>query len=343
VHRTTVLSVAVLSPALLSPISRAIAQQSDVTISPFVSFLPTAGASPLAGLALTLGGNGGFGIRASGHMALDNSNNAFANPGSIRPWGADGDAVLNFGSRGFSPFVFAGLGLTSADSLGTRTTHHNWSYGAGATLPLGSAIGLFGEARWRMARYVLPTANLAPSPTHEIRVGVSFRVGGSSSSSSNGRRYPRDRRLDLVQHSTPAPEARVTPVSSERRPFGSLVVGTADQYVGVPYRLGGTSPKKGFDDAGFVQYVFDRHGVALPSSLGELVEAGHGLPADWRSVAAGDLVFFERDDSIYHVAIYAGRNRIIHASSAGGVRYDDLSSGTGKWFADHMVVARRVP
>jgi cell wall-associated NlpC family hydrolase len=339
VHRTTVLSVAVLSPALLSPISRAFAQ-SDITISPFVSFLPTAGASPLAGLALTLGGNGGLGLRASGHMALDNSNNAFANPGSIRPWGADADAVLNFGSHGFTPFVFAGLGIKSADSLGTRTTHHNWSYGFGGTLPISSAIGVFGEGRWRMSSYVLPTSNLAPASTREIRVGVSFRVGGSSSSSS-GRRYPRERRLDLSQTATFAPRAHVS--ASPSRPLGTLVVGTANQYVGVPFRLGGTSPRSGFDGPGFVQYVFDRHGVMLPSSLSELAEAGQSLPADWHSLSAGDLVFFERDDSIYDVAIYAGRNRIIHSSAAGGVRYEDLSSNLGKWYADHMVVARRVP
>jgi hypothetical protein len=196
VHRTTLVTAAVLSPALLLPISRACAQQSDITISPFVSFLPSAGTSPLAGLALTLAGNGGFGLRASGHMALDNSNNAFANPGSIRPWGGDADALFSFGSRGLSPFVFAGLGLTSADSLGTRMTHHNWSYGAGAMLPLSSAIGLFGEARWRMSRYVLPTANLAPTPSHEFRVGVSFRVGGSS---SNNGGWSRGRRLDVAQ------------------------------------------------------------------------------------------------------------------------------------------------
>jgi hypothetical protein len=340
VHRTTVLSVAVLSPALLTPISRAFAQQSEITISPFVSFLPTAGASPLAGLALTLGGHGGLALRASGHMALDNSNNAFANPGSIRPWGADADAILNFGSRGFTPFVFAGLGLRSADSLGTRTTHHNWSYGFGGTLPLSSAIGIFGEGRWRMSSYVLPTADFAPSATREVRVGVSFRVGGSSSSSS-GRRYPRDRRLDFAQTPSFGRSEHAPPPPS--RPLGTLIVGTADQYVGVPYRLGGTSPKRGFDGPGFVQFVFDRHGVLLPSSLGELVETGESLPADWHSLAAGDLVFFERNDTIYHVAIYAGRNRIIHASAAGGVRYEDLSSSVGKWYADHMVVARRVP
>jgi hypothetical protein len=331
----------VLSPALLSPVSRAFAQ-SGITLSPFVSFLPTAGASPLAGLALLLGENGGLGIRGSAQMALDNSNNAFANLGSIRPWGADADAVLNLGSRGFSPFVFAGLGLKSADSLGTRITHRNWSYGAGATLHLSSAIGIFGEGRWRMSSYVLPTADLAPSPTREIRVGVSFRVGGSSSSSS-GRRYPRERRLDLTQTPTFAPRPHVSPAPSPRQPFGSLIVGTADQYVGVPYRLGGTSPKTGFDGAGFVQYVFERHSVPLPATLDGLVESGSALPADWRSVSAGDLVFFERDDSIYHVAIYAGRNRIIHSSAAGGVRYDDLSSSIGRWYADHMVMARRVP
>jgi hypothetical protein len=341
VHRTTLLSAAVLSPALLSPISRALAQQSDITISPFVSFLPSAGTSPLAGLALTLAGNGGFGLRASGHMALDNSNNAFANPGSIRPWGADADAVFSFGRHGLSPFVFTGLGFTSADSLGLRTTHHNWSYGAGAMLPLSSAIGLFGEARWRMSRYVLPTANVAPSPTHEIRVGVSFHVGGSS---SNNGGWSHGHRLDVMQsQSSFSPRTERTTSRSSTIPLGNLIVGTANEYVGVPYRLGGTSPRTGFDDAGFVRYVFDRHGVALAPSLETLVEAGQPLPADWRSISAGDLVFFERNGTITHVAIYAGRNRIIHASAASGVHYDDLSSTTGKWYADHMVVARRVP
>jgi hypothetical protein len=342
VHRTTVLSLAVLSPALLSPVSRALAQ-SEITLSPFVSFLPTAGASPLAGLALMLGENGGIGLRGSVQMVLDNSNNAFANPGSIRPWGADADAVLKLGSRGFAPFVFAGLGLKSADSLGYRTTHHDWSYGAGATLQLTNAIGIFGEGRWRMPTYVLPTADLAPSPTREVRVGVSFRVGGGASSSSGGRRYPRERRLDLTQSATLGPRPRVNSTSSTHGLFGSLIVGTANQYVGVPYRAGGTSPKTGFGGAGFVQYVFERHGVLLPSTLDGLVESGTSLPADWRSVSAGDLVFFARDDSIYHVAIYAGRNRIIHSSAAGGVRYEDLSSNAGQWFEEHMVMARRVP
>jgi len=97
------------------------------------------------------------------------------------------------------------------------------------------------------------------------------------------------------------------------------------------------------DGSGFVQYVFNKHGVRLPRTAGEQAEVGQALPSDWRAISAGDLVMFEDEGRINHVAIYAGRNRIIHSSaSGGGVRYDDLSTRRGEWFADHMVAARRV-
>ena len=163
------------------------AQQSDLSISPFVSFLPSVGLNPMAGLALTVAGNGGFGMRASAHLALSNETvSAFNGNSSIRPWGADADAVFSVGGqgrggyrRGFSPFAFVGIGTAGRDSAGLNVLHSNWSYGAGAALPLGAAVDLFGESRWRMSRYVLPTARFAPSPTTELRVGLSFHVGPS--------------------------------------------------------------------------------------------------------------------------------------------------------------------
>ena len=339
-HRTRFLSAALAGSALLTSAHAAAAQQSNVSITPFVSFLPSAGTSPLAGLALTLAGNGGIGLRASGHLALENSKTAgLGTAGTMRPWGADVDALFTVGSRGgLMPFVFAGLGTSGYDSGGSNAFRNNWSYGAGATIPLGGALDVFGEARWRMSRYVLPTATLAPSPTNEFRVGLSFHVGRSLSSDS---RRVRDRRLDLTTSSRP-PAVRIVP-SAASAAVAARLVGTADQYVGVPYRFGGTSPNSGFDASGFVQYVFNKHGVRLPRTAGEQAQVGEALASDWRAVSAGDLVMFEDGDRISHVAIYAGRNRIIHStSSGGGVRYDDLSTRRGEWFADHLVAARRI-
>jgi hypothetical protein len=122
------------------------------------------------------------------------------------------------------------------------------------------------------------------------------------------------------------------------------VVPTAERYLGTPYRYGGTSPVTGFDCSGFVQYVFARNRVKLPRTSRQQAKTGKAMPRRFASLAPGDLVMFaERGEPISHVAIYAGHNRIIHASSSGGaVRYDDLGTRRGRWFVDHMVAARRV-
>jgi cell wall-associated NlpC family hydrolase len=335
-----------LAGLLAWPAAAVAAQQSDLSVSPFVSFLPSAGASPLAGLAIALAGDAGFGLRASAHLALENANNTgFGTGSSIRPWGADADAVYSIGGRAFgsynrtfAPFVFAGVGNSATDSSGFRVVRSNWSYGGGATIPLGSAIDLFGESRWRMSRYVLPTASFAPTPTTELRVGVSFHVGGGGGARESSRR-PRDRRIDAAPSSRPT--AGRIPASATAG--AGRVLTTADQYLGVPYRWGGTSPNSGFDCSGFVQYVFGRQGVQLPRTAGQQAQVGEALSPDWRAVSAGDLVMFEEGGRIGHVAIYAGHNRIIHSSSSGGgVRYDDLSTQRGEWYVDHMVAARRV-
>ena len=92
-----------------------------------------------------------------------------------------------------------------------------------------------------------------------------------------------------------------------------------------------------------MQYVFAKQGVSLPRTARQQAQVGTAIPADWRAVAPGDLVMFEENGRIGHVAIYAGGNRIIHSSSSGGgVRYDNLSTERGDWFVDHMVAARRV-
>jgi hypothetical protein len=74
-----------------------------------------------------------------------------------------------------------------------------------------------------------------------------------------------------------------------------------------------------------------------------MADAGIAVEPSTRSLAVGDLMLFSQGGRISHVAIYAGNGRFIHSSSSGkGVRYDDLDTRRGRWFADHMVAARRV-
>jgi hypothetical protein len=127
-------------------------------------------------------------------------------------------------------------------------------------------------------------------------------------------------------------------------PTAGEVLGTAEQYLGVPYKWGGSSPGEGFDCSGYVRYVYGKQGVRLPRTSREQAKAGARVSAQVASLRSGDLMLFaEPKQAISHVAIYAGNGRIIHSSSSGrGVRYDVLDTRRGRWFVQHMVSARRL-
>jgi hypothetical protein len=122
------------------------------------------------------------------------------------------------------------------------------------------------------------------------------------------------------------------------------VIRTGERYRGIRYRWGGNTPSEGFDCSGFTRYVFAKHGIAIPRTSRQQATVGYRLPRSWRALRPGDLVMFANSGGrISHVAIYTGNNRILHStSSGGGVRYDDLRTQRGRWFAEHMVAARRV-
>jgi len=157
-------------------------------------------------------------------------------------------------------------------------------------------------------------------------------VSGCASTGATPQPFPTGRRPD-PEVSTGVRETVVSPHTG----YGYAVAGTALALRGSPYRNGGADPG-GFDCSGFVRYVFDRHGLAVPRSVGEQFRSGRAVATD--AVQPGDLVFFNTTGSgVSHVGIVVGGDEFVHAPSTNGVvRVNRI--GEGYWAA-RFVGARR--
>ena len=87
----------------------------------------------------------------------------------------------------------------------------------------------------------------------------------------------------------------------------------ARQFVGNPYKWGGTSLTKGADCSGFTMSVYKNYGISLPHS--SKAQAKCGTKIDLSEVQPGDLVFYG-GNNIHHVAMYIGGGQVVHAQSA---------------------------
>jgi cell wall-associated NlpC family hydrolase len=112
------------------------------------------------------------------------------------------------------------------------------------------------------------------------------------------------------------------------------VVGIAMQYLGIPYRWGGSSPSTGFDCSGFTMFVFSQVGVSLPHNAA--MQYGSGSAVSRSELQPGDLVFF---NGLGHVGIYIGGNQFVHSPHTGDVV--KVSSITG-WYESTWYGARRL-
>lgn len=128
-------------------------------------------------------------------------------------------------------------------------------------------------------------------------------------------------------------------LKEDPKPTGaSGVVDIAMQYIGTPYRYGGSSPS-GFDCSGFTSYVYRQVGVSLNRTAAG--QAGNGVAVSRSELAPGDLVMFNTGGGgIGHVGIYVGGGNFIHSPYSGRtVCVESMNSG---YYSSRFVCARRI-
>ncbi|WP_081841039.1 C40 family peptidase [Alicyclobacillus macrosporangiidus] len=177
--------------------------------------------------------------------------------------------------------------------------------------------------------------------TSSSQVGPSQPQAGDNPGHAGSAGHTRSAGGTPKRPASPAPTSSVVLSSRGSSPvadltFGARVAQTAQQFIGVPYRWGGTSDR-GFDCSGLVQYTLARVGVHVGRTSYDQYQAGQAVKRS--DLEPGDLVFFNTDGpGASHVGIYIGNGRFINATPS-GVRTDSLSSG---YWAAHYLGARRV-
>ncbi len=91
------------------------------------------------------------------------------------------------------------------------------------------------------------------------------------------------------------------------------MVNYAKQFLGNPYVWGGVSLTNGADCSGFVLSIYKKYGVSLPHSSAAQSRMGTGISLS--EAKPGDLIFYAKNGTVNHVAMYIGNGQVIHASN----------------------------
>jgi cell wall-associated NlpC family hydrolase len=113
------------------------------------------------------------------------------------------------------------------------------------------------------------------------------------------------------------------------------LVSFAGTAIGIPYKYASSDPQAGFDCSGFITYVFNHFGIAVPRSSVDFTHVNSEIPL--QNARPGDLILFTGTDSHIRIVGHMGivvtglgeQLQFIHSTSgrAKGVTISPLNSG----------------
>ena len=109
-------------------------------------------------------------------------------------------------------------------------------------------------------------------------------------------------------------------MSNSAQKLRDSIVLLARAQIGTRYKLGGTTPEKGFDCSGLVKFVMAALNLDVPRTSKQQAKVGLAIVRDTGHLLPGDLLTFGRGKkgAVSHVGIYVGDGRFVQASSAAG-------------------------
>lgn len=106
------------------------------------------------------------------------------------------------------------------------------------------------------------------------------------------------------------------------------LIKTAYNYIGAPYKHGGTSLKTGVSCVGFVRAIYLKYGIKIGNSHHAMETAGIGVK--YKNAKKGDIICYRG-----HVGLYIGNGKMLDATSSRGV-------GVNKVNPRSIIAVRRV-
>lgn len=277
------------------------------------------GMGGLGGMFRGFGGFGGGGGGAAGGMI--NATRGASGAYNITSLGNAGMAAQGGGllARG-GVYGLAAAAIGGAGWLGWNSANHDKGGSIGDAMrltgvlgnPLGAAAMWAGYGRraydkWWTGKNKESFWELLNPLGHEKRTtSTDGRAGGGSSANAGGGGSP------------------ANGSNANNGATAAQVLKFAQSQLGVPYVWGGTTPGKGLDCSGLVQWAYGQAGVKLPRVSQD--QAHEGSPVPVNQVQPGDLLF--KGDPATHVAIAMGGGKLLEAPRTGlNVRIRGYSAG----------------